>query len=49
MGVRNGMALLFDPGMNKPIKVSLSSLQNAMSDMGNEVMEVSNSRNSAYA
>ena len=42
MGIRNGMALLFDPGTNKPITVSVGALQNAMSDMGNEVMEVSN-------
>ncbi|GEM_PF-3120824 len=49
MGIRDGMALLFDPGTNKPITVSVGALQNAMSDMGNEVMEVSNpnARNAA--
>jgi len=47
MGIRNGMALLFDPGSNKPITVSVGALQNAMGDMGNEVMEVSKSKQNA--
>jgi hypothetical protein len=45
MDIEGDKALLFDPGNNKPVYISVDALKDAMGDLGNEAMEVSGSRN----